>query len=309
MNRAAWLEWRRGGLGGSDVAGVLGLSPWSTPFSVWWSKVRSLEDDDDAVRRRGRLLEPAVLQWAKEELESDTLVKGRPIVHDQLTWARATPDGWTGIDEGLEGKTVQFFDDDWGPSWTDQVPLHVRIQVVWYLAISGARVWRVAALSMIQSEFRIFEVYPDEELADRLLEVAGKWWADHVVADVAPELDTGAATRSYLLERYADPLDQVLEVTDQTDLELLAAYSLAKANQKTLDGWVDELALRVKTRIGGYSGIKDSQSGVRATWSRFDRGRLDLKRLRKERPDLVEVLDQYTRTKPSDRLKLTRRSK
>ena len=39
ISREEWLEWRRGGLGGSDVAGVLGVSPWATPFSVWWSKV------------------------------------------------------------------------------------------------------------------------------------------------------------------------------------------------------------------------------------------------------------------------------
>lgn len=309
MNRADWLEWRRGGLGGSDVAGVLGLSPWSTPFSVWWSKVRSVEDEDDAVRMRGRLLERAVLEWGRDEIGSETLVKGRPIVHDELDWARMSPDGWTGVDEGLEGKTVQLFDQDWGPSWTDQVPLWVRIQCVWYLAVSGARIWRVAALSMVQSEWRLYEIHPDPEMSERLLEVCGKWWTDHVVADVAPELDIGAATRAYLIERYADPLDQVLEVTDASDLELLRAYDLAKTNQKTVDQWVAELGLRLKTRIGGYRGVKDRDSGVRATWSRYSKSRVDLKRLRKERPDLAEVLEQYTRTKPSDRLHLSRRWK
>ena len=32
--RATWLEGRRTGIGGSDVAAVLGLNPWKTPLDV-----------------------------------------------------------------------------------------------------------------------------------------------------------------------------------------------------------------------------------------------------------------------------------
>ncbi len=307
MNRADWLQWRRKGLGGSDVAGVLGLSPWSSPMSVWWSKVRDLEDEPDPVKERGRLLEDAVLLWAKAELGS-ALVKGVGITHPDLGWARGTPDAWTDVDEGLEAKTTQFFDeeDGWGEG-TDQVPLHVRIQCQWYTAISGAKIWRVAALSMMQSEFRLYELHPEPDVHERLFQVAGDFWRDHVVADVPPDLDTSGATSAYLRERYADPFDQVLDANGD-GLELLRTYALAKNNQQVLAGYVDELAMRLKTRIGCYRGLQDFD-GLRATWSRFPRARTDLKQLRKDRPDLVEVLDQYTRTKPSDRLLVTRRKR
>jgi predicted phage-related endonuclease len=79
--RKKWLKWRRGGLGGSDVAGVLNLSPWSSPFSVWWSKVRDLEEEDRPILKRGRLLEDAILQWAGNELGG--LVRGSPVVHPE----------------------------------------------------------------------------------------------------------------------------------------------------------------------------------------------------------------------------------
>ena len=42
--RAAWLEGRRTGIGGSDVAAVLGLNPWKTPLDVWDDKLGLSED-------------------------------------------------------------------------------------------------------------------------------------------------------------------------------------------------------------------------------------------------------------------------
>ena len=42
--RAAWLEGRRTGIGGSDVAAVLGLNPWKTPLDVWNDKLGLSED-------------------------------------------------------------------------------------------------------------------------------------------------------------------------------------------------------------------------------------------------------------------------
>lgn len=32
--RSEWLDWRRGGIGASDVAALCGMSPWASPMSV-----------------------------------------------------------------------------------------------------------------------------------------------------------------------------------------------------------------------------------------------------------------------------------
>ncbi|MBS6957634.1 MAG: YqaJ viral recombinase family protein [Proteobacteria bacterium] len=42
--RVAWLEGRRRGIGGSDVAAVLSLNPWKTPLDVWNDKLGLSED-------------------------------------------------------------------------------------------------------------------------------------------------------------------------------------------------------------------------------------------------------------------------
>ena len=38
-DKQQWLEGRRRGIGGSDVAAVLQLSPWRTPLDVWNDKL------------------------------------------------------------------------------------------------------------------------------------------------------------------------------------------------------------------------------------------------------------------------------
>ena len=43
---AEWLEQRKKGIGGSDVAAIMGLSPWRTPAEVWFEKTGRVEPPD-----------------------------------------------------------------------------------------------------------------------------------------------------------------------------------------------------------------------------------------------------------------------
>lgn len=58
MSREDWLEQRRHTIGGSDAAGIIGLSKWSSPVSVWADKTGRLPDKPDTeAMRLGRDLE------------------------------------------------------------------------------------------------------------------------------------------------------------------------------------------------------------------------------------------------------------
>lgn len=304
--RRKWLQWRRGGLGGSDVAGLLNLSPWSSPFSVWWSKVREAEENDSPVLKRGRLLEDAILQWAGNELGG--LVRGSPVVHPEFEWARGTPDGWSDVDEGLEAKTTRFFDPEygWGPDGSDEVPLHYRIQCLWYMTVTNAKVWRLAAFGTLQDEWRIYTIEPDEEVQSRLLEVSGRFWKEHVEADVAPEIDTSPAASAYLRERFPVSTETVVEASKE-DLELLEAYTKARDEERTSKKKKDELAVKIKERIGESKGLQGEPGELRASWSRYERTSVDWKRFRSENPHFEEKVAEYERTSQLDRLTVNRR--
>ena len=68
MSREEWLMQRRKTMGGSDAAGIVGLSKWSSPFSVWAEKTgRTAEKEDTEAMRQGRDLEDYVARrWMEE---------------------------------------------------------------------------------------------------------------------------------------------------------------------------------------------------------------------------------------------------
>ena len=73
MERTDWLAWRRKGIGASDIAGILGISPWASPWSVWADWILSTFDDvdeygydafDNASRESESEVESMLEAWA-----------------------------------------------------------------------------------------------------------------------------------------------------------------------------------------------------------------------------------------------------
>lgn len=63
LTRPEWLEYRRKGLGGSDAAAVLNLSPFRTARDLYFDKLGIVTADDQAnwvALEVGNLLEPLV---------------------------------------------------------------------------------------------------------------------------------------------------------------------------------------------------------------------------------------------------------
>lgn len=76
--RAAWLEGRRTGIGGSDVAAVLGLNPWKTPLDVWNDKLGISEDKGMSEPAYwGTVLEDTVAR----EFQQRTGMKVQKVTH------------------------------------------------------------------------------------------------------------------------------------------------------------------------------------------------------------------------------------
>jgi putative phage-type endonuclease len=204
-DRPAWLEWRRGGLGGSDVAGVLGLSSWSSPWDVWRSKRHAVQVADNAAMERGRRLESAIGEWTRDRLGAKRLSVGRPCQHPDRPWMRGTPDGWLdGV--GLEIKTCRSW-DGWGEDGTDQIPAVYRTQVLWYMAITGRDRWVLSAFSPMTDQLRIYHLEADPQVLAALVETAGQWWQTHVIEDTEPPIDGSPGCAAGLAELHAEPRD------------------------------------------------------------------------------------------------------
>lgn len=63
-NRAEWLEYRKSGIGSSEVATIVGLNPWETPYQLWRRKMGlDAPKEETFAMKAGHYLEDAVSQF------------------------------------------------------------------------------------------------------------------------------------------------------------------------------------------------------------------------------------------------------
>src|SRR5262245_3050950 len=145
-SREAWLEARRQGIGASDAPGVLGVSPWSSPFTIYCEKLGIDRRPEDASHRTERLKWGALLQdpIAKELGERlKTPIKLYPPTtiwrNTMETFLQASLDGEVVMDGrpgAVEIKTASIFERK---TWTHEgeVPLPYQVQAQHQMLVTG----------------------------------------------------------------------------------------------------------------------------------------------------------------------------
>jgi putative phage-type endonuclease len=189
-----WHELRRLGLGGSDIAAVCKVSPWSSPWSVWAKKTGNLEDASGTSEAMewGTRLEDVILDKFTEDHSDLTLMRNAGTwAHKERPWQLANPDAIYLVDGEpagiVEVKTARYEDD-----WASGVPAYYRTQVLWYSQTFGFKQAFVVVLFGGQ-KYREFEVTLDEFEAEANLAEAEKMWA-LIQSQTQPEFDGMFAT-------------------------------------------------------------------------------------------------------------------
>lgn len=192
-----WHAARANGIGGSEIAAVLGLSPYESRFSLWHRK-RGIVDDvqqSDAMEW-GNRLEAAIAGKYADEHPEQVVVPAGTYHHPGHPWWIVNPDrfainGADGSFEIVEIKTA-YRDDHWGPAGTDQYPVWYRCQVLWYLGALGLTRARLVVL-ISGSDYREYEIEADPaEL--QILADAGAEFMRTLRDDERPDIDGHSAT-------------------------------------------------------------------------------------------------------------------
>lgn len=265
-----WARARMSGLGGSDIAAVLGLSPFRnhTPMSVYLSKV-GLADD---------FPETDAMYWGKEQealvakrFSRDT---GERLIHPQnclyrseaFPWMIGTPDRLLfGKKEGLEIKTAGYpFRSFWGEPGSDEIPEYYLTQCVWYMALTGYERWHVAVL-IGGNDYRTYVVEKNPELESILIEQARAFWENCVMAENPPRLDGSDSTKTYLRKRYPKDDGEMKLATVEID-SLAEELAVLNFEISERDQRASEIKNLMQEYIGPASGVKGM--GWKATWKK-----------------------------------------
>ena len=176
-SEAEWLEVRRKGVTASEIAIIMGLSPYSSPYALYHQKLGILPaDDDQAVFERGRVLEPYIAEkFAAAHPELMVAGTGRELfAHSGRPWQLATPDRLLCDDMRLDfvpGYVIEEItphavletktdagSDEWGEPGTNEIPVHYRCQVLWQMDVMGVDRAYVSCLDPARWQIREYVI-------------------------------------------------------------------------------------------------------------------------------------------------------
>ncbi|MEU5330894.1 YqaJ viral recombinase family nuclease [Streptomyces parvus] len=293
LDREQWLDARRAGVGGSDIAAVLGMSKYTSPLELYLDKVGELGDvprSPELVEAAfwGHQHEPTIASVFAERTGLGVVEGPGMLAHVERRWMLANVDRYV-LDEQaqpsslLEIKTRSAYQLD---EWLLGVPDGPALQTHWYLAVTGYRHAHVAAL-LGGNRLIIHRVERDESLVEHLVEIVGRFW-QNVLDRVPPPVDGSEATES-LLGHFYKVRSGAVTVADPSEvLPLLDRRRELKAREARTEAELREVDNRLKS-LAGEAEVVKTQGRTAFTWKQ--NGPLSTKRFAAAHPDLAQ---QYT---------------
>lgn len=271
-----WLEFRKSGVGGSDMAVLLGSSPWHTPVELWQEKTgRSSGDDldDKWLVERGRLLEDGLRRrFLRNHAELagingtdvSLVSKEHPCMHaslDGFLYDEAS-DSW-GV---LEIKTTNAFSGR--TQWHDldgrlKAPDYYMAQVTHYMAVTGFK-WGYFYADIGEAEPVEVRFERDEDDVNAVIDAAETFWG-FVERDEMPEL-LGMDVANV----YPNPQPDIVDMDGREDIcRLLDEYDAAKTVVRDAKDEETRLQNEILLAIGDHTGVR--AGGYEATYRPFKR--------------------------------------
>lgn len=206
--RQRWLNERRSGIGASEAAAAIGVSPYKSPFQLWSEKVGLIEPPDISDRepvRWGTLLEPVVAAEYQERSGRSVRLwpAGEVVLHVDKPHILCTPDATQEDAEFGKGllqiKTAGMRQES---KWEDEPPLHYQVQCQHEMACVNAQ-WTTLCVLFGGQRMSWYDIDRNDRFIEALIPQLDAFW-DKVILQQPPEVDGSQATRDALARLYPD---------------------------------------------------------------------------------------------------------
>ncbi len=276
---------RRGYIGSTDSAAILGLSRYSTPLNVWAIKTGQIVEEDISGKlpvRLGHKLEQAVAELFTEETGKKLHRVNETVIHPKYNFLAANLDRRVvGEKAVVEIKNVGAFRRD---EWREgQSPAEYICQVMHQLAVTGwDRGYLVALIG--NTDFEIRTIERDEQALKDLVNREVSFWNDFVVPKIMPSISRGDKDTLSALFPLAEEGKEI-ELDDRA-AAICDSLDGLRSDLKGLEGSIAGAENELKAMLGtADAGIVGDR---KIFWSNILTRRLDSEDLKKEMPEIYE---------------------
>ena len=196
LTEQEWLAYRRRGIGGSDVAAILGISPFRTARDLYDDKLNIASAADDAgnwvALEMGHLLEPLVAQIFSKKTGLEVFQIKKMFQHPQYPFMLADVDYFVCLPNGkiaiLEIKTTNYnAKDHWWRDGEECVPVYYETQGRHYMAVMDIdEIFYCCLYGNNEDEVIIRHLYRDREYEQEMVYLEREFWHDYILTRIPP---------------------------------------------------------------------------------------------------------------------------
>lgn len=284
MEHTEWLEERRKGIGGSDVAAIMGLNPWKTPYRVYQEKRKEVEDwQGNAATDWGKRMEPAIRQWYSDQTGRPVRLPQKIMFSTNHPFMLANLDGFTDDGRIVEIKTARS-GKDWGEPGTSEIPDYYILQVQHYMVVTGFEVADVA-VSIGGGSPSLYEVDADEELQGYIIEACERFWKRVQAGDPPEPVSYADAVQRYGRSKAAGAV-----IANGGVVQLVEDLRAVRRRMNELQTEESDFKAEIISYLGDLGDTLVSTDGSTLVTYKLSKGRttLDVKALQKEMPEIYE---------------------
>ena len=297
--KAEWLLMRKDGLGGSDLALMMGHSSYGDIATLYLDKTNktAADSEETPIQRWGHILEKAIREEFSRLYELPVIESNYMLFSRENPWMLADLDGvvyYKGEWGAWEAKSTILV-DEWGPDGggKQDIPKRVYCQVVHYMAVTGLKFAIVVVLFKFSMDMRCYYIRREEGVIDNAISIERDLWFNHVLKGEYPPPPSSSSCNKLWPHDYGGTCVASEEIIAKFD-----KMNRLKIAIDRLKGKSDLLERGIKEFMGDNQRIVDG-GGRSATWKTQEKGGIDSKRLKLEKPEIYKA---YQKDKKENRV-------
>lgn len=267
---------RMSGIGGSDIAAIMGVSEYRNALDVYNSKKGISPLFKNINMDVGIALENLIKEYANSEFGLD-VSDGLFVRHNEYDFIIAHTDGFykLGTETGvLEYKTSLGYN-----KWGDDVPVEYYLQLQHYMLVTGLENAKLVVLYLNNLKFDIFHYKANKEVQENIISAAKDFWNNYILKNIPPE-NKVIINYNNIMHNPDDylPIDTDIYLKIE---ELKKLQSINKDYEKKIDIAKEQL----KNLIGAKEGLSYNGKPV-VTYKGSEINRFDIDKIKHDNPEL-----------------------